>query len=58
MDQELPWIQADKMKFQATGVGESLILLDHKGVKMCVLTLNKAHNLFVRSSRSYSFTAV
>lgn len=45
MDQELPWIQANKIKSQVTGVGGSLILLDHKGVKMCVLTLtlNKDH---------------
>lgn len=55
MDHELPWIQADKMKPEVTGVGGSLILSDHKGVKICVLTLNKAHNLVCEIIKKLQF---
>lgn len=55
MDQELPHIKADKMKSQVTGVGRSLILFDHKGVKMCVLTSNKAHNLVCEIVKKLQF---
>lgn len=55
MDQELPWIQADRMKSQVTGVGGSITLLDNKGVKMCVLTLNKAHNLVCEIIKKLQF---